>query len=148
MGGTTPDTSDTMNTTIFRTKDVRTGIVKALDKRASTDIVLTYYHAKEQLAYLNIGELLVQLKHWKKEGIEVRKSNVRKVTLNHHTVYLFVAQPSDEKALEHMPCVCPFSASLGLMVTGVGYVCMTREVLDLIIRYVGVEGGKRNPLFE
>ena len=139
-----------MNTSarIFHTKDVRTNITKALDKRASTDIVLTYYHAKEQLAYLNIGELLLQLKYWKKLGMEVRKSNVRKVTLNQHTVYLFVVQPSDQTALDLMPPICPFSGALGLMVTGVGYICMTRNVLDLILRYIGVEGSKPNPLFE
>jgi len=138
-----------MNTSarIFQTKDVRTDISKALTKRASTDIVLTYYHAKEQLAYLSIGELLMQLKHWKTHRMEVRKSNVRKVTLNQHTVYLFVVQPSDETLLSQMPSICPFSAALGLMVTGVGYLCTTREVLDLIVRYIGVEGAKPNPLF-
>jgi hypothetical protein len=137
-----------MNTSrIFHTKDVRSGICKALDKRASTDIVVTYYHAKEQLAYLSLEELLIQLKHWKTHGMEVRKSNVRKVTLNQHTVYLFVVQPTDQAILAKFPSICPFSAALGLMVTGVGYLCATREALNLVIRYVGVEGATPNPLF-
>lgn len=146
--GTTKELSDTMNRArIFQTKDVRTEIGKALNKRAYTDIALTYYHAKESLAYLSMGELLIQLKHWKMDGMEVKKSNVRKVTINQHIVYLFVVQQSDEAALARMPSICPFSAALGLMVTGVGYLCTTRQVLDLVVRYLGVEGATPNPLF-
>jgi hypothetical protein len=126
---------------------MRDDLLSTLKRSTHSDVALTYYHEKECMAVLDARELLTQLKYWKTHAMEVRKSNVRRVTLNEHVVYLFVVQPSSEALLAQMPCVCPFSVALGLMVTGVGYVCKTRETLDLVLRYIGVEGGTPNPLF-
>jgi hypothetical protein len=122
-------------------------ITKGVKSMGSSDIALTYWHAKEMIAVLDLGELLIQLKHWKQNNIEVRKSNVRQYDVGGKSVYLFVVQPVNKELLAECN-ICPFSASLGLMVAGVGYVCTSRDVLNLVIRYIGVEGATKNPIFE
>ena len=132
---------------IFHSKPMKKNILLGIKTKGCSDIALTYHHQQETITVLNHSELLTQLKVWKQEKNEVRKSNVRQYDLEGTSVYLFVVQPSDEKKLDRMG-ICPFSMSLGLMVTGVGYICFTRDTLDLVIRYIGVEGATKNPLFE
>jgi hypothetical protein len=131
---------------IFQSKGMRQNLISALKSSETTDIVLTYYHSKNQIAALNQSELLTQLKHWKAHQMIVRKSNVRLVNLDGVSVYLFVVQFKDDKMLDEIG-VCPFSAALGLMVSGIGYICKSRPTLDVVLRYIGIEGATPNPLF-
>jgi hypothetical protein len=131
----------------FQTGPMKKLITKGVKSMESSDVALTYWHEKEMIAVLDQNELLIQLKYWKKNNMEVRKSNVRQYDVGGKSVYLFVVQPVDEELLAECN-ICPFSASLGLMVAGVGYVCTSRATLDLIIRYIGVEGATKNPIFQ
>ena len=132
---------------LFQTKDMRSLITDGVKQMEPSDVALTYWHAKNMVGVLNNQELLVQLKYWKQTGMEVRKSNCRQKEVAGQSVYLFVVQPKDEAELEECS-ICPFSAALGLMVSGIGYICKSRDTLDLIIRYIGVEGATKNPLFD
>jgi len=131
----------------FNTKSMRQSMTDYYKLMEITDVALTYYHEKENFAVLNLKELLIQLAHWKKEKMQVMKTNVRQKEINGQNVYLFVVQPESKKLLAKLD-ICPFSASLGFMVAGVGYVCKSRDILDLVIRYIGVEGSTTNPLFD
>ena len=128
-----------------QTKDFRLLIARCIKAMEPSDIALTIVKEKGVCA-LNTKELMQQLKLWKEMGVEVRKSNVRQVEIGNRTVFLFVIQPKDNDLLDQIG-ICPFSASLGLLVSGFGYICTSRDTLDVIVRYIGVEGAKPNPLF-
>ena len=57
---------------LFQTKDMHSLITDGIKQMKPTDVALTYWHQEEMIAVINQAELLIQLKHWKQNDMEVR----------------------------------------------------------------------------
>ena len=79
-------------------------------------------------------EFLPQVKEWKKMGCRALADNVLEQEVEGHKVWMFVIQPPKAKLADMG--LCPLALALGVMVSGFTYIARSKELADLVVRYL------------